>query len=313
MSPEQPPRRRPHLVHHALGRLRWPISRRLGFHAWGDERSQVRGPSVEYADVREYEYGEDARLIDWNLTARSDRPFVRDSHPDRGVDAWLLFDVSASLDWGTALHLKREGAIEMAAAAASLLGRHGSRVGAIVFDARVRCVLPPAAGRSGRLRLLSRLEAEAARPAARAATGLGAALRHAAQVIRRPSLVIVISDFLAAGDWQRSLAILGRRHEVVAVRVFDPTELAIPDIGVVTFEDPETGVQLQVDTSDRRLRERFRKAAAEQGRLLSRQLIRARAAELEITTEAEFLPQLTAYLRRRSKEAERGGRGVPPA
>jgi uncharacterized protein (DUF58 family) len=296
--------------HEALARLRWPVWNRIGFRAWGDERSSLRGPGVEFADVREYQFGEDARLIDWNLTARSDRVFVRESHPERGLDAWLIVDVSASLDWGTALVLKREAALEMASAAASLIARHGSRVGAIVFDSQVRRVLPPVAGRTGRLHLVGGLDADFASAPTGPATALAGALRQAAKVIQRPSLLIVISDFLAAGAWQRPMAILGHRHEVVAARVVDPTELAIPDIGVVTFEDPETGQQLQVDTSDSRLRARFQLAAAEQSQRISTELRRAHAAELNITTAQPFMPQLIEYLRRRAAEHSRG-RGAP--
>ena len=284
-----------------LGRLRWPVLGQLGFHTWGDERSSSRGPGVEFAD---------ARLIDWNLTARSDRIFVRESHPDRGLDAWLIVDSSASLDWGTALTLKREAALEMAAAASSLIARRGSRVGAIVFDAQVRRTLPPIAGRTGRLHLVGHLQSELASPPPRAATALAGALRHALKLVQRRSLLIVITDFLAAGGWQRPMAMLGHRHEVVAVRMVDPTELAIPDIGVVTFEDPESGEQLQVDTSDVRLRARFRLAAAEQSRRSSSDLRRAHVTELIITTEQPFLPQLIEYLRRRTVELQRG-RGAP--
>ena len=296
--------------HEALGRLRWPVWNRLGFRAWGDERSNSRGPGIEFADVREYEFGEDARLIDWNLTARSDRVFVRESHPERGLDAWLIVDASASLDWGTALVLKRDAALEMASAAASLIARHGSRVGAIVFDNQVRRVLPPVAGRIGRLHLVGSLDADLSRARAGAATALAGALRQALKIIQRPSLVIVISDFLAAGAWQRPIAFLGHRHEVIATRVVDPTELAIPDIGVVTFEDPETGEQLQVNTSDSRLRARFQVAAEEQSRRISSDLRRAHVAELTVTTAQPFLPQLVEYLRRRTAEQSRG-RGAP--
>src|ERR1700737_3972943 len=182
-------------IHEALGRLRWPVWKKLGLRAWGDERSNLRGPGVEFADVREYQYGEDARLIDWTLTARSDRVFVRESHPERGLDAWLIGDASASLEWGTALVLKREAAIEMASAAASLIARHGSRVGAIVFDTKVRRVLPPVAGRTGRLHLVGGLDADFAAGGGEGATALAGALRQAVKVIQRPSLVIVISDF----------------------------------------------------------------------------------------------------------------------
>lgn len=299
--------------HEALGRLRWPVWKKLGFQAWGDERSKLRGPGVEFADVREYQYGEDARLIDWTLTARSDRVFVRESHPERGLDAWLIVDASASLDWGTALVLKREAALEMASAAASLIARHGSRVGAIVFDSHVRRVLPPVAGRTGRLHLVGGLDAAFSPSADRGATALAGALRQAFKIIQRPSLLIVISDFLAAGAWQAPMAVLGHRHEVVAARVVDPTELAIPDVGVVTFEDPETGEQLQVDTSDRHLRARFEIAAAEQSRQISADLRRARAAEFQINTAQALIPQLIEYLRRRSSEVSGRGRGAPPA
>jgi uncharacterized protein (DUF58 family) len=299
------------LKHEALRRVRWPVLGRLGVHAWGDERSSLRGPGIEYADVREYQFGEDARLIDWNLTARSDRVFVRESHPDRGIDAWLIVDASASLDWGTALMLKRDAALEMASAASSLLARHGSRVGAIVFDSQVRRIMPPIAGRNGRLRLVGSLDTDmSAAPAG--ATALAGALAQAVKVVLRRSVLIVISDFLAASGWQKPMAILGRRHEVVAVRVADPTELSFPDIGVVTFEDPESGRQLQVDTSDRRLRDRFQRAAEEQERRISNDLRRARAVEFRITTAQPFLPQLTAYLQRRAVEDSRR-RGPHPA
>src|SRR5437588_11683141 len=312
-SSKKSPRRLPRVLQdEALRRVRWPILKRLGFHAWGDERSVTRGPGVEYAESREYEYGEDARTIDWNLSARSDRVFARESNPDRGLDAWLIVDASASLDWRTALQLKREAAIDMASAASTLIARHGSRVGAIVFDANVRRILPPVAGRRGRLHLVGGLDADMSSAPTGAATALAAALWQAVKVIRRPGLLIVISDFLAAGGWQRPMAVLGHRHELVAARVTDPTELAVPDIGVVTFEDPETGRQLHVDTSDRRLRERFALAAAEQSLRISTDLKRAHAVQFQITTAQPFLPQLTEYLRRRSAEVSRRG-GAHPA
>src|SRR5438477_11169677 len=137
-------RRLRHLLKHdALRRVRWPILKRLGFHAWGDERSSVRGAGVEYAESREYEFGEDARTIDWNLSARSDRIFVREAHPDRGLDAWLILDTSRSLDWGTARCLKREAAGELVVAASILLAPRGNRVGALIFDEALQHIVPP--------------------------------------------------------------------------------------------------------------------------------------------------------------------------
>src|SRR2546421_2483646 len=195
-SREKPRRLRNVLKLEALRRVRWPIWRRLGFHAWGDERSNVRGPGIEYAESREYQYGEDARTIDWTLSARSDRVFVRESHPDRGLDAWLIVDTSASLDWGPALTLKREAALDMASAASSLIARHGSRVGAIVFDAKVRRILPPVAGRRGRLHLLGSLDADMSAPPAGAATPPPAALLHAGEGVPPPGPPCGCDQFL---------------------------------------------------------------------------------------------------------------------
>src|SRR2546426_2493165 len=208
-SREKPRRLRNVLKHEALRRVRWPIWRRLGFHAWGDERSSVRGPGVEYAESREYEYGEDARTIDWNLSAHSDRVFVRESHPDRGLDAWLIVDASASLDWGTALTLKREAALDMASAASSLIARHGSRVGAIVFDAKVRRILPPVAGRRGRLHLVGSLDAVMSAPPAGAANPPAGALWRGVKGIPRPGLVFLVNEFLPPPARERPLGRFG--------------------------------------------------------------------------------------------------------
>ena len=282
-----------------LRRLRWPVAQRLGVHAWGDERSRLTGPGVEYADVREYQWGEDARLIDWNLTARSDHPYVRESHPDRGLDVWLLVDTSRSLDWGTAYSLKRDVAAELVAAATLLLSRHGNRVGAILFDTELRRVFAPRAGRTGRLGLLARLESERSQPGRSGMrTDLAQTLARAADLIGRRSLVLVVSDFLVETGWQKPLRALGLRHEVVAVRISDPREGEIPDVGVVVLEDPETGAQMEVDTGDRRLRERYRRAAAEQRSRLLADFRRARATVLELTTAQPLLPQLLSWLRR---------------
>jgi len=295
-----------------LWRLRWPVARRLGVHAWGDERSRLTGPGVEYADVREYQWGEDARLIDWNLTARSDRPFVRESHPDRGLDVWLIVDTSRSLDWGTTYSLKRDVAGELLAAATLLLSRHGNRVGAILFDSELRRVFAPRAGRTGRLGLLASMESDSARPSGDGKrTDLARTLTRAGALMGRASLVLVVSDFLVEGGWQRSMRALSLRHEVVAVRISDPREGEIPDVGVVVLEDPETGAQLEVDTSSRSLRDRYRTAAAEQRRRLLADFRRAGVSALELTTAEPMLPQLVTYLRRRQDRRGRPHTEVP--
>lgn len=292
-------------VDQLLRRSRWPVLRRLGFHPGGDERSTLRGAGLEYSDVREYRAGDDPRTIEWNITARSDRPYVRESLPERGLDAWLLVDITRSLDWGTARRLKRQLALEFSAVVGQLLIGRGNRVGALLFDDRVRSIIPPSAGRTALLQLIARLELTTEAPGD-APTDLGRALTEVGRLIRRPSMVILISDFMTPVGWQQPLSSLSIRHEVVAVWVTDPREHEIPDVGLVTFEDPESGEQILVDTRSAHLRERFRNAAAEQGETIRAELRRARAAIAEMSTEAELVPQLVAFIKR--QEAQRGQR-----
>jgi uncharacterized protein (DUF58 family) len=304
MSPPEVGRRRRTAPRDLLRRLRWPLSHRLGTHTAGDERSRHLGPGVEYADVREYGPGEDARLIDWTLTARSDRPYIRLSHLERGLDVWLLVDTSRSLDWGTTRMLKRDAALELVELLTILLARHGGRVGAIVFDTEMRRVFPPRGGRPGRFWLLSQLEAESATEGRAGRTDLATALQRASRLIRRPSLVIVISDFLAKPGWQQPMKALSLRHDVVAARVSDPREGEIPAIGIVNFEDPETGSQVEIDTGNPRFRKRYRDAAAEQRAELLADIRRSRGQLLEISTGEPVIGQLIDHLRRR--QAMRG-------
>jgi uncharacterized protein (DUF58 family) len=292
-------------VDQLLRRSRWPVLRRLGFHPGGDERSSLRGAGLEYSDVREYQAGDDPRTIEWNITARSDRPYVRESLPDRGLDAWLLVDITRSLDWGTARCLKRQLALEFSAVVGQLLIGRGNRVGALLFDDRVRSIIPPSAGRTAFLQLIARMERAAESPAD-GPTDLGRALTEAGRLIRRPSMMVLISDFMTPGGWQKPLSALAIRHEVVAAWITDPREREIPDVGVVTFEDPESGEQILVDTRSAHLRARFQEAAGAQRETIRADLLRARAAIAELSTAAEIVPQLVAFIKQR--EAQRGHR-----
>src|SRR5947209_17145413 len=178
-------------VDQLLRRSRWPVLRRLGFHPGGDERSSMRGAGLEYSDVREYQAGDDPRTIEWNITARSDRPYVRESLPDRGLDAWLLVDITRSLDWGTARCLKRDLGVEFAAVVGQLLIGRGNRVGALLFDDRVRSIIPPSSGRNALLQLIARVERRAQASGERA-TDLAQALKEAGHLIRRSSVGLVL-------------------------------------------------------------------------------------------------------------------------
>ncbi|HSP19204.1 MAG TPA: VWA domain-containing protein, partial [Myxococcaceae bacterium] len=231
-------------------------------------------------------------------------------NPDRGIDAWLILDTSRSLDWGTARCLKREAAGELVAAASVLLARRGNRVGALIFDKGLQHIIPPSSGRAGR----STLIAEASRdrgPGEDGPTDLARALSQAARLIRRPSLVIVVSDFLAPAGWQQPLRVLGFRHEVLAAVIGDPRESELPDVGLLVLEDPETKRQIEVDTGNRRLRERFRTAAQEQRRQLLVDLRAARASVLELSTAEDVLLQLLRLFQR-VETGRRGQAGTMP-
>ena len=290
-----------------LRRLEWTVLRPLAAYLGGDERSLFRGPGMEISEVRVYQPGDDIRHIDWNITARSTEAYVREAYTERALDVWLVVDVSASLDWGTARCLKRDRATEFVATAGQLLGQHGNRVGLLPFAERPLAVLSPASGRHHLLRLLAALDAEQQtyRPGP---TDLAAALDRTGSVVPRKSLLLVVSDFLCPDGWQRSLSRLARRHEVVAVSLRDPREGELPDVGIVALQDPETGRQLTVDTSDRALRQRFRQAGQAQREQLQAALLSCGVEQLALTTDAELLPALVAFLRaRRQRRLSRAG------
>jgi uncharacterized protein (DUF58 family) len=291
-----------------LRRLKWTVLRPLASRLGGDERSLVRGFGLELSELREYQPGDDIRHIDWNTTARTDRPYVREAYAERALDVWLVVDVSPSVAWGTARCLKRDLAVELAAAVGLLLGRQGNRIGALLFAERPRALFPAGTGRSHLLRLLTCLRDEPRRDAT-GRTDLAAALVQIRTFARRRSLILIVSDFLVADGWQAALGPLAHRHEVVAVRLCDPREAEIPDVGLVALEDPETGDQLLVDTGDRRLRERFADAAVTHGERIRAELVRRGVDQLLLSTADDLLPALVRFLA--SRKYRRGRIGAP--
>lgn len=241
-------------------RLDWTVVRRLDGLIHGDYRTRLYGSGLELADLREYEPGDDVRRIDWNVTARTATPYVRQLVAERELTAWLLLDRSMSMTFGAADRTKGAVMLEFTAVMARLLTRNGNRVGAVLYDNTVEEVLPPRSGRNQVLRITHALLREPRNPGT--ATELAGLLREAFDTIRRRSLVFVVSDFISEPGWERDLALLARRHEVVAVRLVDPRELDLPDAGLLVLEDAETGAQMFVDTSDPGFRRRFKAAAA---------------------------------------------------
>lgn len=243
-----------------LQRLDWTVIRRLDGLLQGEYRSLFHGFGLDLAELREYTAEDDIRYMDWNVTARMNTPYVRTYHEDREINAWFLLDLSPSVDFGTVNALKRDYLIQFVGVMSRLLTRHGNRVGAMFYGSHVDKIIPASGGKLQVLRIINDLQNE---PKLRRApfTNLGTLLGAANNSIRRRSLLFILSDFISAPGWQVPLRLLTQRHEVLAVRLVDPRETDMPDIGMVVVEDSETGEQLYVDTSDKKFRQRFAEAA----------------------------------------------------
>jgi uncharacterized protein (DUF58 family) len=282
------------LVH----RLTWTVLRPIASRHGGNEPSRLRGAGIEFAEIREYQPGDDVRQIDWKITARTGTTHVREAFAERGLDVWLVLDLSPSIHWGTAKASKLERAKEFVTAASLLLGKQGNRIGAILFADRVLKVIPPAGGRN-HLQILLHHITTTANQTGNGATDFVSALSRLQIATRRKSLVLVISDFLVADGWQNKLGTLAQKHEVVAVHLRDPREDDLPDIGIITLEDPETGRQMVINTHDRKLRERFKVASRQQQENLKQQLSTCSVAQLNLTTDEDLLPALVRFLNAR--------------
>lgn len=292
-----------------LQRLEWTVLRRLDGLLQGDYRTLWRGTGLDLADLREYQHHDDVRHIDWNVTARLQVPHVREFTEDREMSAWFLLDLSGSIDFG-AQRSKRSVSAEFVTVLARLLTRHGNRVGAVFYGSQVDAVLPPRTGRSHVLNLLQRLRAHAAPQAgATTETRLGDLLQRAATMIPRRSMVFVVSDFISEPGWADAMARLAQRHEVLAVRLYDEMELDLPDLGLVTLQDAETGEQLLVDTHDPGFRERFARIAEQREDELHAAFARAGVDTLELTTDDDLGEAMLRFveLRRQRARASHGG------
>jgi uncharacterized protein (DUF58 family) len=291
-----------------LRRLEWTVIRRLDGVLQGDYRTLFRGVGLDLADLREYQYHDDVRYIDWNVTARLQTPYVREYHEDREVTAWFLLDLTASMDVGAAAVAKRSVSAEFVTVLARLLTRHGNRVGALCYDGRVDTVIPARSGRRHVLHVLHRL-ASRRPPTRRVATDLAELLRTAARLVRRRSLLFVVSDFISAPGWTAPLGHLAQRHDVVAVRLTDRLERDLPDLGLLVMQDAETGEQLFVDTHDRAFRRRFAAAAERREAALRTAFAQAGVDTLELGTDGDLVEAVLRFadLRKRRSQLAAGG------
>ncbi len=285
-----------------LRRLEWTVLKRLDGFLQGDYRTLWRGNGLDLADLREYQHHDDVRRIDWNVTARLQVPYVREYTEDRELTAWFLLDLSPSVDFGSRTR-KRSISTEFVGTLGRAFTRHGNRVGAMLYGSAVDAVVPARGGRRHVLQLLHRL---LTRPTATPAGGtrLAELIERAAASIGRRSTVFVVSDFISEPGWDKPLAQLARRHEVVAVRLYDPLEMNMPDLGLVWMQDAETGEQLFVDTGARGFRERFAQAAERREAELREGLARAGVDTLELSTDDDVADAILRFCDARKQRAK---------
>ena len=266
--------------------------RRLEGLLQGDYRSPSRGDGLDLADLREYQLHDDVRRIDWNATARLDAPFVRDYLEDREIPVWFLLDMSPSMQFEGVSLSKHAVLMEFTLLMCRLMLGRGNRAGAMIFSGQVDRTIPANGGRRQLLHILN--EVGNHRPG-RQATDLKLVLQQAASVIRRRALVFVVSDFISGPGWEDALRLLAVKHDVVAVRLTDPLDTRMPDLGFMTFQDAESGEQLFVDTSSRGFQERFADAADAREAGLRAAFEKSGVDVVELATEDDVLDCLVRF------------------
>ncbi len=285
--------------------LELSVMRRLDGLLQGDYEGLLPGHGSELGEAREYVAGDDVRRIDWSLTARTGAPHIRDTIVDRELETTLLVDLSASMAFGTASQEKRDLALAVAAAVGFLTARGGNRVGALLASESGAEWVPHRSGRAHLFALLGRAQSHD-RDGGR--VDLAAAIRRAGRLARRRGLVVVVSDFLDAGEWSRELRWVGHRHDVIAAEVLDPRELELHDAGPLVVVDPETGRRRYLDTARRGVRRRYAAAAAEQRDGIAAAIRRAGVDHVRLSTDGDWVRDLVAHVlwrRRRRHTAVR--------
>ncbi len=293
-----------------LRRLELDVKMRLDGLLHGDYRGLIPGHGSELGETRLYTPGDDVRRIDWNVTARLQAPHVRETIADRELETNILVDLSASLDFGTVDQEKRDVALAAVAAIGLLTSRSGNRVGAMILDATGSRSIPAAQGRMHLMSILSRI-VDTPRDQ-QGSADLGQALHRLGTQAKRRGLVVVVSDFIGPDDWQRPLARLAARHDVIAVEILDPRELELPNVGLVTLTDPETGMQREIATGKTSVRDRYAAAAAAQRSEIAAGLSQAGAGHLQLRTDRDWLLDLVEFVigrRKRHTAAKAPARG----
>ena len=263
----------------------------------GEYHSVFKGRGMNFAEVREYDYGDDIRSIDWNVTARTGTPFVKVFDEERELTVMLVVDVSASGEFGSRARMKGEMAVEICAVLAFSAITNNDKVGLIIFSDRIEKFVPPRKGRRHVLRVLRELLYF--KPEGRG-TDVAGALEYLARVVRRRAVVFVVSDFLAIG-YQKALAVAGRRHDTIVIRMVDPRERELPAIGYLELEGAETGEHLTVNVSDPAFRAAFARDVTETRTGLEREFRKTGVDVIEISTDRPYADRLMRFFRQRAK------------
>lgn len=274
-------------------RLQLRTKRRVQGLFAGEYQSAFKGRGIEFAEVREYEPGDDVRAIDWNVTARSGKTFIKRFHEERELTVMLLVDLSPSGSFGSSGKDKARVAVEVAAVLALTASMNNDRVGLLIFADQVELFLPPRKGRTHMLRLLRELLNFEPKGQG---TDVGAALEHMGRLLNRRSLAFVISDF-ESRPFERVMKVVSRQHEMVAVQVSDPREAELPNVGLVHVVDAESGERQTIDTSSARARREYAKLAAERVQEQSRLFARAKVDRVRVSTDRPFVADLERYFR----------------
>jgi len=283
-----------------LLRLDWNVIRKLDGLLQGDYSSLFYGFGVDFADLREYQPEDDIRYINWNVTARMNTPYVRQYHEDREITAWFLLDMSPSVDFGSKENEKRTMLIEFVSVLARLLTRHGNRVGAMMFGSSIQHTVPARSGRVQVLRMINDMLKQP-RLSQSPRTDLKSFFTGALYAIKRRSLVFVISDFISEPGWERSLSMLSQKHEVLAIRLSDPREMELSDVGMVVVEDAETGEQLFVDTHDTMFRRRFAEVVQRREDELQAAFKRTGVDVLSLSTQDDLVKAIVRFAKQRQQ------------
>lgn len=262
----------------------------------GNYKSAFRGSGMEFDEVREYQPGDDVRSIDWNVTARQGRPFIKRFHEERELTVFFAVDCSGSGRYGRGECTKNELAAEVCATLAFSAVKSNDKVGLLLFTDRLERFIPPGKGLNHAMRIVT--EVLSAHPAGQG-TDIAGALEHLGRTLHRRAVVFLFSDFIGGGDYRKNLGIMAQRHDLVAFKIEDPQEFELPSAGLVTFSDAESGEQCLVDAADKRIRQLYREACYAQREASNAVLRHAGVETLTLQTGQDFLPVVTSFLRNR--------------